>query len=86
MPNARITPAELQRWRTLLASALRLMDEVEVLLRERSDARRAFAGEAAAALEKRLREVEAYNLGGCQACHEAEARAFLAKLQKVAKG
>jgi len=81
-----ITPADLQRWRGLLSRALRLVDEVEALLRERADARRAFAARAADALEKRLREVEAYSLGGCQTCHEAEARAFLARLRKIARG
>jgi len=86
VPTDRITPADLQRWRALLSRAMQLMDEVEVLVRECSDARRTFAGKAADALEKRLREVETYNPGGCQACHEAEARAFLARLRKIAKG
>ena len=79
MSAARIQPADLQRLRGLL-------DEVELLLRERSDGRRAFAKKAAQALEKRLREVEDYNHGGCRTCHEAEARAFLAKLQKISDG
>ena len=61
------------------------MDELEVLLRERADGRRAFAAKAAEALERRLREVEPYS-GGCRTCHEAKARAFLAKLQRIANG
>jgi hypothetical protein len=85
MARPRIQPADVQRWRELLAQALYLLDEVEVILREREDGRRRFATKAAEALEKRLREVETYNHGGCQTCHEAEARAFLVKLQRIAR-
>jgi len=35
-------------------------------------------------MEKRIREVAAFNRGGCPTCRDAEARAFLAKLQRVA--
>jgi len=47
-------------------------------------ARTDFAAKAAAGLEKRLESVAAYNHGGCPTCRDAEARAFLAKLKRIA--
>jgi hypothetical protein len=35
-------------------------------------------------VEKRLAAVTAFNRGGCPQCKDAEARAFLAKLKRVA--
>ncbi len=40
--------------------------------------------ELARLLAKRLDEVETYGAGGCPTCHDAEARAFLEKLRKLA--
>jgi predicted house-cleaning NTP pyrophosphatase (Maf/HAM1 superfamily) len=88
------TPESLAAWRKTLyegdpldaATARRLMDEVEQLQAELARARVDFATKAAAALEKRLADVAAFNQGGCRTCRDAEARAFLAKLKKVAGG
>ncbi len=93
MPLPRVTPEELAAWRHQLylgrqlaaAAVRRLMDEVERLRGELADARVTFATKAAEALEKRLADVGTFNHGGCPACHDAEARAFLAKLKKVVK-
>jgi hypothetical protein len=90
---ARITPDNLAAWRKVLyagdpldaAIARRLMDEVEQLQAEFASARVTFATKAGA-LEKRLADVAAYNLGGCRTCRDAEARAFLAKLRNIAEG
>jgi cytochrome c553 len=57
---------------------------VEQLQAELAAARVTFATKAAAALEKRITDVAAFNQGGCRTCHEAEARAFLAKLKLIA--
>jgi hypothetical protein len=91
-PVPRVTPENLAAWRKTLydgdqldaATARRLMDEVEQLQAELAHARVDFATKAAAALEKRLADVAAF--GGCRTCRDAEARAFLAKLKKVAGG
>jgi Spy/CpxP family protein refolding chaperone len=91
---SRVTPRDLAAWRSALyhgdqldaAAARRLLDEVEQLQAELSAARVTFATKAAGALEKRLTDVAAYNQGGCRTCRDAEARAFLAKLKKVAGG
>ena len=61
----------------------RLLDEVEVLLQELASSRRGFAQKAAGALAKRLQDVAAFNHGGCPQCRDAEARAFLARLQRA---
>jgi hypothetical protein len=37
-------------------------------------------------LEERIRCVETYGAGGCPACHEAEARAFLTRLRQMVDG
>jgi hypothetical protein len=42
--------------------------------------------EVARLLAKRLDEVKVYGAGGCPTCHDAEARAFLAQLRKLADG
>jgi hypothetical protein len=63
----------------------RLLDEVEQLQAELVSARHDFAGKAAGALAKRLDAVAAFNHGGCPTCRDAEARAFLAKLRRVAE-
>jgi predicted house-cleaning NTP pyrophosphatase (Maf/HAM1 superfamily) len=94
MPSPRITPDNLAAWRKTLyqgdpldaATARRLMDEVAQLQAELARTRVDFATKAAAALEKRLADVAAFNQGGCRTCHDAEARAFLAKLKKIAGG
>jgi len=87
--TARIPPFDLQRpapealdAADLLdaAQARRLMAEVDLLREELAAARVDFATKAAAALEKRLKDVAAYNHGGCPKCCDAEARAFLTKL------
>jgi len=39
--------------------------------------------EVARLLAKRLDEVKVYGAGGCLACHDAEAQAFLAQLRKL---
>jgi len=100
MPSPRITTTDLAAWRRRLAEegdgefldptlaqeiAPRLMAEVERLQAELAGARREFATKAATALEKRLKDVDAYGRGGCPACRDAEARAFLAKLQRIAE-
>ncbi|HYA44266.1 MAG TPA: hypothetical protein VED59_01565 [Acidimicrobiales bacterium] len=101
MSTSRVTPAELAVWRRQLAEegdgefvdptlaqqiAPRLLAEVEHLQAELASARRDFVTEAAGALERRLREVAAFNRGGCPSCRDAEARAFLSKLQRIAEG
>ena len=42
--------------------------------------------ELARVLAKRIDDVTTYGAGGCAACHDAEARAFLAQLRKLADG
>jgi hypothetical protein len=87
----RVRPEELQRWREALYNgerleavvARRLIAEVEQLRIELARARIEFAKKAAAALEKRLADVAAFNHGGCERCRDAEARAFLARLKKI---
>jgi len=89
-----VTPDELALWRRRLylgqeldaATARRLMDELERLDARLEAARVEFATKAALALEKRLEDIAAYNHGGCPACHDAEARAFLARLKKIVLG
>lgn len=68
------------------AQARQLLGEVERLRAELASQRVEVARRSAGALEKRLGEVAAYNHGGCPACRDAEARAFLAKLKRVAEG
>jgi hypothetical protein len=88
----RITPADLQRWRQALyegdpldaSICRRLLEEVDRLRGDLDALRVAFARKAAAALEKRLTAVAAFNSGGCPRCKDAEARAFLAKLKRIA--
>jgi Spy/CpxP family protein refolding chaperone len=92
MASPRLTPDEMSAWRHELylgrqldaAVARRLMDELERLGAELAEARVTFAKKAAEALQKRLQDVAVFNHGGCVTCHEAEARAFLARLWKVA--
>ena len=91
MAAPRVTADDLETWRRELyygrrlepAAARRLMDELERLQDELAEARRRFARKAAAALERRLQVVATYNRGGCPSCRDAEARAFLAKLQRI---
>ena len=68
------------------AQARQLLAEVDLLRDELASSRKDFARKAAGALGKRLQDVAAFNQGGCPMCHEAEARAFLTKLQKIAEG
>lgn len=90
---AAITPADLLRWRQALyegdqldaSICRRLLGEVDRLQNELDAQRVTFAQKAAAALEKRLGDVATYNSGGCERCHDAEARAFLAKLKRIAE-
>lgn len=93
MSSSRVTPDELVALRRRLyngeqqldaGTARRLMCEIDELRDELAAARRTFATKAAAALAKRLQDVAAFNHGGCSQCHEAEARAFLVKLQRIA--
>lgn len=87
-----ISRADLLRWRQALyegdqldaSICRRLVGEVDRLRNEVDSQRVTFAQKAAAALEKRLADVAAFNSGGCARCHDAEARAFLAKLKKIA--
>lgn len=84
-----LTPDDLARWRRTgdqldAATARRLMDEVETLWAELARQRVDIATKAAAALEKRPEAVATYNSGGCPKCRDAEARAFLAKLKRIA--
>jgi hypothetical protein len=88
---SRIRPEELEGWREALylgerldvGVTRRLVAEVEQLRIELARARIDFAKKAAAALEKRLADVAAFNHGGCERCRDAEARAFLARLKKI---
>jgi hypothetical protein len=90
----RIPQRDLAAWRTALyhgdqldaATCRLLLDEVEQLQAELAGARMTFATKGAAALEKRLTDVAAFNNGGCRTCRDAEARAFLAKLKRIARG
>ena len=92
MAAPRVTADDLETWRRELyygrrlepAAARRLMDEVEQLRGELAEARTTFASKAAASLDRRLRVVATFNRGGCPSCRDAEARAFLAKLQRIA--
>jgi hypothetical protein len=95
MPPSRLTPDDIQALRQRLyhgeqhldaATARRLMDEIGCLRDELAQARLTFAEKAAQALEKRLQVVATFNHGGCPKCRDAEARAFLAKLQRIVKG
>lgn len=89
---ARVGPEDLARWKASLYSGdqidasivRRLVAEVELLRTELSGQRVEFARKAALALEKRLHDVGAFNSGGCPKCRDAEARAFLSKLKKIA--
>lgn len=88
----RLTPSDLARCRRTLyagdqidaATARRLMDEIDALRAELAHQRIEIATKAAVALEKRLADVAAYNSGGCPKFRDAEARAFLAKLKRIA--
>jgi hypothetical protein len=60
------------------------MHEIEQLRGELAAARVAFATKACEALDRRLKDVAACNHGGCPNCRDAEARAFLAKLRRIA--
>jgi hypothetical protein len=92
VPAPRITAADLEAWRRDLylgrpldaGVARRLLGEVEALRDEVARARTTFAAKAAAALETRLQVVATFNHGGCRMCRDAEARAFLAKLRRIA--
>jgi hypothetical protein len=93
MAIARVTDADVETWRLELYAGRqldagvvrRLLAEVELLREDLAGARVTFAAKAAAALEKRLQVVATFNHGGCPKCRDAEARAFLAKLQRIAK-
>lgn len=58
------------------------MDEIGALWADL--ARQRIATTAAAALEKRLEVVAAYDSRGCPTCKDVEASAFLAKLERIA--
>jgi hypothetical protein len=87
LPEAlRGRPARHAQARQLLAEVDLLREE---LARARKDDRpvpefRHFARKAAGALGNRLQNVAAFNPGGCRTSQEAEARAFLVKLQRIA--
>lgn len=75
MPPVRVTPEQIQALRQRLyageqhvdaATARRLLNEIEQLRGELADARTTFAARAAAALEKRLRDVAAFNQGAAR--------------------
>jgi hypothetical protein len=88
----RLTPVDLARFRTTLYrgdelgsdSVRRLLEEVETAWADLARQRVEFARKAADALEKRLSAVAAFNRGGCPQCKDGEARAFLAKLKRIA--
>ena len=94
MPPPRLQPSDLQALRQKLyagdqldaAGARQLLDEVDALRAELAGSRVEFAKKAAGALAKRLQAAAAFNRGGCPSCRDAEARAFLAKLQRIAEG
>ena len=89
---ARLQAEDLDRWKRALYAgdqldasvARRLIAEVERLRGELAGARVEFAKKAALALEKRLADVATFNSGGCSRCRDAEARAFLARLKRIA--
>jgi hypothetical protein len=88
----RLTAADLSRYRATLYAGdqldlgfvRRLIEEVESAWADLARQRVEIAKKAADALEKRLADVATYNSGGCPKCHDAEARAFLAKLKRIA--
>lgn len=83
----RHTPGDLARWRQTLYDGDQLdavMDAIDALWADLARQRVEFASNAAAALEKRLADVATYNSGGCPKCKDAEARAFLVKLKRIA--
>ncbi len=95
MSSSRVTPDEIAALRERLhkgeqlldvETARRLMHEIDQLREELAASRRTFATNAATALEKRLQDVASFNHGGCSQCREAEARAFLMKLKRIAAG
>ncbi len=82
---------QLARWRVLLAQdstaaehlAPALLAAVEHLLDELQTAKAGALQEAAHLLAKRLSDVAAFNQGAaCPVCRDAEARAFLAALER----
>lgn len=77
-----VTPDDLARWRT----ALKERGEEQLLAAELARARVEFATKAAKALRERLSTLHAYGMNGCPSCHDAEAQAFLAKLDRIASG
>ena len=87
-----LTPAHIDLYRRRLYhgghlddfAARQLVAEVDALRAELSQARIDFAAKAASALEKRLESIAAYSHGGCPKCRDAEARAFLARLKRIA--
>jgi hypothetical protein len=89
----RLTPVDLDHYRQRLyrgdslepADARLLVAEVAALRDDLARQRVEFAAKAAAALERRLEAVAAYNHGGCPQCRDAEARAFLARLKRIAE-
>jgi hypothetical protein len=88
----RLTPSDLSRFRATLYrgdelgsdAVRRLLEEIESAWSDLARRRVEFATKAAAALEKRLADVTAFNRGGCPLCKDAEARAFLKKLKRIA--
>ena len=59
---------------------------MDQLRAELANSRVEFAKKAAGALDKQLQAVAAFHHGGCPSCRDAEARAFLAKFQRIAEG
>jgi len=88
----RLTAKDLDSYRRRLyrgehledSAARLLLAEVEALRADMARQRLEIATKAAASLEKRLTTVATYNHGGCPKCRDAEARAFLAKLKRIA--
>jgi hypothetical protein len=91
VPPAHLQPHVLESLRQKLyagdqldaAQARQLLAEVDLLREELASARKDFARKAAGALGKRLQDVAAFNRGGCPTWRDAEARAFLVKLQRI---
>lgn len=79
--RARLDTGDVQVVREVLA-CFEALERIEKLA---ADARRALANEEGTALEKRLNDVSRFG-GECRTCHNAEARALLAKLKRLAAG
>jgi hypothetical protein len=98
MKTDEITRSMIREWRRALTEvgdgefldptlaqviAPKLMDELERAWEQLARAQRDLAAQEAAGLEKRLTDVATYG-GECKTCHDAEARAVLVRLRKIA--